>query len=237
MSAPLYCLPPSSSLPPVRKLRSASKDDISAALHNLQAIYCPLRLPTSLNKSKREDIAQVDSGYASEDDEVVDRDDEDADAEETLAALRADEFERNHAVRWLTGFISRASELALDEDECAHLVDEASFILASFTDSYDDDTDQTLTRDFSFPTSFGSGEPVLVSLNDAPLSGTDHTDVGLQSWGASIVFSGLTCAAPEQFELEKLRRDASIIELGAGTGLISLTLAKLAPFQIGRAHV
>ncbi|KAF2798025.1 hypothetical protein K505DRAFT_322180 [Melanomma pulvis-pyrius CBS 109.77] len=86
-----------------------------------------------------------------------------------------------------------------------------------------------MTRDFSFPTAFASPTSIDVRLNDAPLSGTDHTDVGLQSWGASIILSGLMCASPNRFALDKLQPGATIIELGAGTGLVSLTLAALHP--------
>ena len=163
----------------------------------------------------------------SEDDDEVTPDDEE-DAEQVLACLRADEFERNYAVRWLTGLISRAEELPLSEEECAGIIDEASFILASFTDGNEDEEDHTLTRDFAFPTPLAV-DSICVRLNDAPLSGTDHTDVGLQSWGASIVFSRLMCASPADYNLLDLPDHANIIELGAGTGLISLTLAKLAP--------
>ena len=166
-------------------------------------------------------------------DEVTTEDVEGADTGDVLASLRADEFERNHAVRWLTGLIARAAELPFSEEECAGIIDEASFILASFTDGNEDEEDHTLTRDFSFATPL-SMEPVKISLNDAPLSGTDHTDVGLQSWGASIVFSGLLCASPSSYGIDELPNNASVIELGAGTGLISLALAKMAPLLPSR---
>jgi hypothetical protein len=222
MSPINHCLPPSSSLPPLRRLQSSAKEDIAAALQNLQAIYCPLRLPPVLLKAKQPQITQVDSGYASED-EI---EDEKAESDDYLAALRADDFEKNHTIRWLTGLLSRVEGLPFTEEECADIIDEASFILASFTDSSDDDEDYALTRDFSFTTSL-SEKPIKISLNDAPLSGTDHTDVGLQSWGASIVFSELMCASPNNFGIDELTWPASIIELGAGTGLISLAIAKI----------
>ncbi|RYP19565.1 hypothetical protein DL765_003292 [Monosporascus sp. GIB2] len=91
---------------------------------------------------------------------------------------------------------------------------------------------------------------IKVRLNDglAGASNDDHTDVGLQSWGASIVFSELLCAAPERFLGHILRtkpaagtgeaavlRDSNpktnprLVELGAGTGLVSLVLAAALP--------
>ncbi|KAF2677068.1 hypothetical protein K458DRAFT_424256 [Lentithecium fluviatile CBS 122367] len=230
MSLSPHCLPPSSSLPPARSLHSATEETIVSALHNLQALYCPLRLPTAFTQEKNVTYAspQVDSGYVSEDEDEIAELEQVQDAEEALATLRADEFERTVAVRWLTGLIARADELAFEcEDRRDRVVDDAAFILASFSDTPGHEKDESLTRDFSFP--LASSGTIDIRLNDAPLSGTDHTDVGLQSWGASIVFSGLMCATPKRFGLDQLPADASIIELGAGTGLVSLALAKLLP--------
>jgi hypothetical protein len=97
-------LPPSSSLPPIRSLLSASEDQVFAALRNLQALYCPVRLPTAIahstSKRERTSIASppepVDSGYASQDEC---EDDDDATHEEVIVALRADPFERTRSLR------------------------------------------------------------------------------------------------------------------------------------------
>jgi len=234
------CLPPSSSLIPIRRIVTASEEQITAALRNLQALYCPLRLPAAISKPsprwKHIPAAAtpnpVDSGYVSRDENQYEHDV--AASEEVTAALRADPFERNFATRWLTSLISRVEEMGFDEDTTALIVDDAAFILSSFSESTKVEEEEALTRDFSFPTA--SGRKVDITLNDAPLSGTDHTDVGLQSWGASIVLSSMMCADPERFDLRKdvLRQLPTIIELGAGTGLVSLTLAKLLP-EIGVA--
>lgn len=233
MSASLSgpCLPPSSSLPPVRQLLTVSENTIVVALRNLQALYCPLRIPAVLparaTKRRLVPVAStpipVDSGYASQDED----EDEDAAQEEVMAHLRADSFERNVATRWLTSLLSRVEEIDLDDEARSRIVDDAAFILASFSDSNKDEAEEALTRDFSFPTS--SGSLIKVTLNDAPLSGIDHTDVGLQSWGASIVLSSMMCADHARFHLNPatISKDTSFIELGAGTGLVSLTLAKL----------
>jgi predicted nicotinamide N-methyase len=229
------CLPPSSSLLPIRQLVTASEEQITTALRYLQALYCPLRLPTALQKPKAtwkhipaaSTPSPVDSGYVSRDETQCE--DDIAASEEVTAALRADPFERTFATRWLTSLISRAEEMGFDEDVTSTIVDDAAFILSSFSDSTKDEEEEALTRDFSFPTA--SGKKIEVTLNDAPLSGTDHTDVGLQSWGASIVLSSMMCAEPDRFSLSSsaLKERPSIIELGAGTGLVSLALAKLLP--------
>ncbi|ORY13414.1 S-adenosyl-L-methionine-dependent methyltransferase [Clohesyomyces aquaticus] len=231
------CLLPPSSLPPVRSLRLANESTIDTALRNLHQIYCPLRLPASFVQQNKPPkfLAPTpllaDSGYASRDE---DDDAEDSDAVETLDLLRADQFERSVAVRWLTALIARAEELCgIEEDTRSRIIEEAAFILSSFTDSIDEGTDHALSREFSFSTSLGgcgsAMNSIHIRLNDAPLSTTDHTDVGLQSWGASIILSSMMCASPERFELENLPPDTTVIELGAGTGLVSLTLAALLP--------
>ena len=229
------CLPPTSSLPPIRQLVTASEEQIIQALENLQALYCPLRLPTAISKPtfKWTHIpaaatpGPIDSGYASRDEN--EREEEVAASEEVTAAIRADSFERTFATRWLTSLISRVEEMGFDEDATGMIVDDAAFILSSFSDSTKDEEEEALTRDFSFPMVCGGNTEV--TLNDAPLSGSDHTDVGLQSWGASIVLSSMMCADPDRFglQIEALMEQPTIIELGAGTGLVSLTLAKLLP--------
>jgi hypothetical protein len=225
------CLPPSSSLPPVRSLSCTTEEAITSALHNLQSLYCPLHLQINLSHGKHVPSApaEADSGYVSEDEDELGRSEEDRDAKQTLAALRADDFERSIAVRWLTSLIARADELPFEcEDARDRVVDDAAFILSAFSEVAIAGTEEALTRDFLLP--LGSSETTTIRLNDAPLSGTDHTDVGLQSWGASIILSELMCRSPDRFGLDKLPEHASIIELGAGTGLVSLAVAKILPF-------
>jgi predicted nicotinamide N-methyase len=218
------CLPPSSSLIPIRQLATSSEEQVTVALRSLQALYCPLRLPAAIppkTKSNSRHIpaastpGPVDSGYVSRDERQY---------EDEIATS-----ERSFATRWLTSLISRVEEMGFDEEATANIIDDAAFILASFSDCTKDEEEEALTRDFSFPTVCDGN--IQVTLNDAPLSGTDHTDVGLQSWGASIVLSSMICADPQRFSLSKetLSERPTIIELGAGTGLVSLTLAKLLP--------
>ncbi|KAI0847208.1 putative methyltransferase-domain-containing protein [Daldinia vernicosa] len=241
-----HLLSPTSSLPPLRSLTALNKERIFSALDNLYELYCPVSLPravkSQLEHGKAHDellVQPVDSGYVSEDD---------IDSEYDLDELRADAFERNFAIRWLTTLIASAEELPLsDEDEREQAVDKASFILASFTKLADQDDveDSGITRDFSFELALFSDQAsprlkessirekvsIDVRLNDAPQTTTDHTDVGLQSWGASIVFSDLLCSSPGRLGLsqETLGSSPRIIELGAGTGLVSLVLAKALP--------
>ena len=232
MSHPGHWQPPTSSLPLIRALRSTPENQIDPALRNLRNIYCPLRLPKAISqlrqKANSAKAQLADSGYATEDEN--DDDNDTPVSRDGLEALRADVFEREHAVRWLTTLISRANELSfVSEETCERIIDEAASLLSSFNDPEDEAIPEALTRDFAFQTPLSPSKTIDVRLNDAPLSDTDHTDVGLQSWGASIIFSGLMCHSPARFGLDKLQPGSRIMELGAGTGLVSLTLAALLP--------
>lgn len=238
--------PPTSSLPPLRSLDGLSEEIILAALRNLYALYCPLSSALTFGRQKSRarsppsevSTPLVDSGYGSGNEDYGEGDDE----EDALESLRADHFERNHATRWLTGLIARAEELSVwsTEEACESAIEQASYVLSSFNGTVEegvDDEDAGITRDFAFDLSAShaganSHAPakIEVRLLDKPIgTGQDHTDVGLQSWGASIVFSDLICHEPGRFGLTDLGGSPRVIELGAGTGLVGLTLAKLLP--------
>ncbi|OTA52427.1 hypothetical protein K449DRAFT_242976 [Hypoxylon sp. EC38] len=255
MSPAGHPLSPTSSLPSLRSLTTLNGEQIFAALDNLYDLYCPISLSravkSQLEHGKAHDgqAAQpVDSGYVSEDDGDIEEDAHDLDPECDIDAIRGDVFERNFAISWLTTLIARAEELPFDdEDEREKVVDKASYVLSSFSKSEEeeDEEDTGITRDFSFELDLSatSSSPELnesntrekitidVRLTDAPQNTTDHTDVGLQSWGASIVFSDMICASPARFGLTQalLGPSPRIVELGAGTGLVSLVLAKALP--------
>lgn len=230
------------------------KDDYLAAV----PISTDAASPPSTASSGTSTPGPVDSGYASGQDDGDDDDDEEEkhgkdNKEDMLAALRADEYERQCAIRWLTGFIARAEELLLasDDDARQRLIDDASYILASFssaTTAEEDEDAGAIAREFRFQVAgaaaaVGREEEeeeegntsnyIEVHLTDGtPATGSDHTDVGLQSWGASIVISDLMCSSPEQFGLtvEQMGTPSPrVIELGAGTGLVGITMAKLLP--------
>ena len=86
---------------------------------------------------------------------------------------------------------------------------------------------------------------IQVELNDAPLPKEDHTSVGLQSWGSCILFAEQMCLDPAAFSLlppasgshflpstspsifDSQPRRLRILELGAGTGMLSIVAAKI----------
>ncbi|KAI0191028.1 putative methyltransferase-domain-containing protein [Xylaria flabelliformis] len=235
-------LPPSSSLPAIRLFNNQSESCILDALGGLHAIY--VRLPTSLAfqiSSAHKDLpAVVDSGYASDNDDGSGKDEEGFE-------LRDDPYERAFAERWLTGFLGRAEELMCfeSEDSRQRAIDQASSILASFfSQDEEEDEDTEITRDYPFTLNLDSceaekhgesknSETITAQLTDglAGRDDTDHTDVGLQSWGAAFIFTELMCAAPARlnFTKQSLGSAPRIIELGAGTGLVGIALGKILP--------
>ncbi|TFY52175.1 hypothetical protein EVG20_g10673, partial [Dentipellis fragilis] len=163
---------------------------------------------------------------------------------EDLDILRSDTFERTFAIKWLTGFAARA-DLWLDPDICppteeaarAALIDAAAALLSAFVGG---EPEAAVTRTFSFPfgcSANGEKAPITVELNDAPLLSEDHTSVGLQCWASSILLAERMAADSGSFGLEPdsdtgagkggRRGERRILELGAGTGLLSIATAKI----------
>ncbi|KAF8641139.1 hypothetical protein AX17_000781 [Amanita inopinata Kibby_2008] len=195
-----------------------------------------------------------DSGYASAEEEDVELEDESVE-EDYLALLRNDPFERTYVLKWLTGFVNRADKwLAcpsqVEESEREVLLEEAARLITAFSEDASSSTtcdnksssssDGSIVRSFSFSTpsslkEAGCSSVITVQLNDAPLSSSDHTSVGLQSWGSSIIFAERLCADPFSFSVlpalkipnEKSGHPLRILELGAGTGLLSIATSKI----------
>ncbi|EJD48942.1 hypothetical protein AURDEDRAFT_161880 [Auricularia subglabra TFB-10046 SS5] len=136
------------------------------------------------------------------------------DASHGSTSLRDDAFERTHTVKWLTAFIARYSAL---EDDGEELVREAASILAVCSGS---SAQGVVSRVILL------GD-VEVLLDDAPLdSDASGASVGLQTWGSSSVLAQHLVQNPA---LCRELFTARILELGAGTGLVTLVLAKLLP--------
>jgi SAM-dependent methyltransferase len=211
---------PTTLLPPLKDLVALGIPDIANALTALRAIYVPLghsgHAPTSVDTEEDLDID----------------------------ILQADPMERAFAVKWLTGFIARADSWTPHGrgrdvgllGGYQGLLDEAYELLSSFSDSTEtlkkaSNTNKRepegIARHFAFPTP--SGAPVQITLLDAPLLDEDHTAVGLQSWGASIIFAELICSSPFRFGLLPPRGGeiSRVLELGAGTGVLSMITSKL----------
>lgn len=128
--------------------------------------------------------------------------------EEDLDVIRSDAFERSYAIKWLTALVSRAG---CDGDEI--VTKHAASLLAICAGTA---SAGIFTRTFTFGTAH-------VQLRDVPLENHDYGSVGAQTWGGACVLADIIAECPHEFVWENIR----VLELGAGTGLVSLVLAKL----------
>ncbi|KAG8690050.1 hypothetical protein FRC11_014150, partial [Ceratobasidium sp. 423] len=78
--------------------------------------------------------------------------------------------------------------------------------------------------------------PITISLRDESISTGDHTAVGLQTWGSACILAERVARDPVAFGLpdsplgaapQPKSGGARVLELGAGTGLLSLLTGKL----------
>ncbi|KAF9478908.1 hypothetical protein BDN70DRAFT_879406 [Pholiota conissans] len=234
---------PTTSLPPLIRLSTYSVERIKYAFQTLRDLYFPpalldakFTIPQRSFQHSIHDKSVPDSGYASAEEDDEDEEttpsvsDRDSECVTELEVLQADPLERAFAIKWLTGFITRSdvwiSSSLSDEDAQvrADILEEAASLLSSFTGS-EGEEDVALTRTFSFPIS-AAKKTVYVELNDAPLSKDDHTSVGLQSWGSSILLADRMCLEPDRFSLTP-RKGLRVLELGAGTGMLSIVASKI----------
>lgn len=245
---------PSSFLPSLRRLNTCSSGALSLVLQSLIQLYQP-----NLRLNFKFQTPSGDSGYASDDDDeeskvrdtsLNNHDSEcGSDTEEVWQIARADPIERDFAMRWMTGFLSRGLEwLAEGEDSGSELESEEreaiyegiSTLLSSCSQASETGA---LLRDFIFPdpksgTNIGDGAEskytVKIVLKDEDLGSSDHNGVGLQTWGASCVMAERIVAFPHLYGLTlasspsaSASRPLRVLELGAGTGLLSLVVGNL----------
>ena len=137
-------------------------------------------------------------------------------------------FSRKLTCDWLTTLIShlqkRISKGGDDLEALEALLDDTAALLAIFAGTA---SAGKLTRTFTF------GHPpsplVHVQVTDAPLENQDYTTLGAQTWGGAHVLAEVIIQNPHRFGLcpEQASRSTGglkILELGAGTGLVSLAV-------------
>ncbi|KAL0578935.1 hypothetical protein V5O48_003083 [Marasmius crinis-equi] len=167
-----------------------------------------------------------------------------------LEIIRSDAFEQSYALRWLSALLRVAQKedvtafFTSDESEAgdtrkhafSSLIDTSAALLASCSGT---SGAGVITRDFVFSTgSQGASQnfpdQISVSLTDRPLDNADFRSVGAQTWGGACVLAEELVQKPSIFfggiltgsrkgEPQPFR----VLELGAGTGLVSLAAAKV----------
>ncbi|EIM88856.1 uncharacterized protein STEHIDRAFT_93842 [Stereum hirsutum FP-91666 SS1] len=202
---------PTSFLPSVKAIPKCSTERLVQSLEYLRRVYLP-----DVRGTRR--VKAVD---------------------EELESLRTDAFERSYATRWLTSLVD-----SIDYESVIQL---AASILAVCAGTA---AAGAVTRTHAFDHE-GSGA-VMIRLKDAPLENGDYGTVGAQTWGSACVMSEMIVEMPEEFGLgpggherrrveavgldddgERTSRRLRVLELGAGTGLVSLTAGK---FLEGKAE-
>ena len=215
--------PPSSVLPPIRRISETDLDGLTTLVEYLSGLYNPpVYGARRVDRTPFSDPTRRDGRKGADSNEL----------------LRADEFERAYAVRWLTGLVSRAAflEESLAEEpgeleKLNKLVGSAIALLAVCAGTA---AARTLKRRFLF------FSPVLdkdveVQLTDVPIAlaaDEELPTVGTQTWGSACLLAEMLAEDPGRFGLSGEGWAVRVLEIGAGTGLVSLALAKLRSMQL-----
>lgn len=222
--------PPTAHLPPIAKIVAYTSAQLLDALLYLRLLYNP-----EVRGSRRiraREVRPTKSHWS---------DDSDA-----IQLIRSDTFERSYAVRWLIALISRMEDIqepTPDTQACSAsaleqpvhpevLIQHAAALLAVCAGVA---AAGTVQRIFSFESD--EAGRIEIPLKDIPLENHDYTSVGGQTWGGACVLAemivehlarfGLGDTSPVGNDDRLCRGDLRILELGAGTGLVGLTVAKL----------
>src|ERR1700722_7763615 len=221
--------PPTSHLPPIHNIASQPAQVLLEALRFLRQVYTP-----EIRGSRRPQCA---SDHPNHGVLVV---------EDHTDLLRSDAFERSYALKWLTALISQVECWETEKNDAMGtlhpssqqrdvIIQETASLLAICAGAA---SAGTLTRAFAF-TSTQANKSVMVQLRDVPLENHEYASVGAQTWGSACVLSEQIVEAPHDFGLIfndanpitnnvfSLKGGYRVLELGAGTGLVSLTLGKL----------
>jgi predicted nicotinamide N-methyase len=213
-------LPPTLFLPPIRQIANRAPADLSYALELLSAIYVPPIRGTRRIGHRRvfgpPDGTPITAHLPVDETTACDSEAE---------ALRLDSFERAYALRWLTALIGFGSEPETNVPEAVLSSAAALLALCAGTAAAGG-----VARRFTFelgPDIPSTAREIVVHLVDAPLDNGDFSSVGAQTWGAACVLSGIIARSPSTFGLGGNTGPLRALELGAGTGLVSLALAKV----------
>jgi predicted nicotinamide N-methyase len=205
--APCTLLPPTASLPPIRTIKNASVERIEEALEYIRNVYTPAIRGTRWIGQRRlfgpptSECAFIPPSLPSSN--TIDHED-----------LAEDAFERSYAIRWLTALTSLLSSDDTSVPEPTVHATASLLALCSGTAGAG-----AVTRQIILP----SGS--VIRLTDSPLDNGEYASVGAQTWGGACVLAEMLSSQPRAFGLDSAK-PVRVLEFGAGTGLVSLALAK-----------
>ncbi|PPQ98085.1 hypothetical protein CVT26_003255 [Gymnopilus dilepis] len=215
----LWTIPPTSQLPSIKSISQNSLETLENAVEYLRRIYNP---PVRGSRRRRTNKSK-----------------EKIPGDGLVESLRNDAFERKYAMRWLTAVISKLefdseeadtqpegpSGLADTQHKREALIEKAASLLATCAGTA---SAGRVTRDFSFNL-VDCAAAIAIRLTDVPLDNQDYGSVGAQTWGGACVMAEMITESPETFSLPMRPLPGSTLrclELGAGTGLVGITVAK-----------
>lgn len=228
-TVPQNLLTPTRRLPPIGKIPHSPASDLASAVSYLSKIYnpeicgvryvsrqqCSLDGKTPLLSTPRR---QSDTFKAQSAGPVFD-------------TIRSDSFEREYAMCWLTALISQTDHLYEEHKDWESVVQTAAHLLAICAGP---SAAGLRTRVFAFSVHHNEDgqllSPVRVRITDLPLDNQDYTSVGAQTWGGACLLADMIVDSPRDLGLvgaPMLKRPLRILELGAGTGLVGIVIAKL----------
>lgn len=239
---------PTSILPSVKAIPQCSTEQLIQSLQYLRRVYLP-----DVRGTRRIKATSNATGLKAELRSASTSPSSKSGGNEELETLRADAFERSYATRWLTSLIDvlvSASESSSSENST-----DPNPTLSAISSAEEIDYESVIQLAASilavcagtaaagaFTRSFTFGDSVSISLQDAPLENGDYGTVGAQTWGSACVLSEMVVEMPQEFgfgrvsaegDLDDGSRRMRVLELGAGTGLVSLTVGK---FLEGKAE-
>ena len=236
----MVVLPLTARLPPIKTLNNTSVGLLHEAIQYIQNVYNPeIRSSRRINYDSAPRRMQLVAGPSTSDARTSD--------DEAMESIRADTFEHAYAVRWLTALVAQKTTLRCDDDvadanktddevdraspldpEVETLVQSAAAMLAVCAGAA---SAGTRTRTYVLC-------GVRVQLTDVALRNDDFASVGAQTWGSACVLAEMIAEAPARFGLCCMGHDlfyrgggtsvgTRVLELGAGTGLVSLTIGRI----------
>ncbi|KAI0002148.1 hypothetical protein BJV74DRAFT_876614 [Russula compacta] len=223
-------LPPTARLPPITTLKSVPIGVLHEAIQYLQSVYNPeirssRRIINHGSTPRRPTGGPIhDAGSNANNDR-----------DKSMESIRADAFEHTYAVRWLTALVAQMTTTLGDADaddtapstsissdlELEPLLQSAAALLAVCAGAA---SAGTRTRTYVLC-------GVRLRLTDVALRNDDFGSVGAQTWGSACVLAEMIAEAPARFGL--CSGDGAgaaairVLELGAGTGLVGLTIARI----------
>jgi predicted nicotinamide N-methyase len=206
-------LPPTGYLPPIKDIQIHPLKSLNDALHYIRRIYNPEVRGSRRRKPSKNTFTELDT-------------------------LQSDIFERSYAIKWLTALISQLGIEDPDSPDPPYphqpskedLLQNAASLLAICAGTA---SAGVLVRQFVFENGNEEEEDINlinVELVDVPLDNHDYRSVGAQTWGGACILAEMIVDHPRQFGFHQHHAESSTfrcLELGAGTGLVSITVTKI----------